>query len=289
MYFKLVNCGPAQTLLINLISSRKLICLSYNHAFIPRKLAMNSSTHNPIVETMLSHRSIRKFLDKPIDTETLEQLVQCGQAAASSSFIQAYSIIRVTDKESRQQIADAAGGQQWINETPEFLIYCADLKRIEHACVQQGAGSLQGHTEHFMAATVDVALMAQNVLLAAESMGMGGVFIGGIRNDPQLVSDLLGLPDQVYPVFGMCLGWPAIDPDVKPRFPVKTILHQDHYQTDKVEAEVKNYDSQMRAYYQSRSGTNRVSDWSTQTAQAIQDKKREHMLEFLNRRGLLLR
>jgi len=99
----------------------------------------------------------------------------------------------------------------------------------------------------------------------------------------------LQLPDQVYPVFGMCLGWPAIDPEVKPRYPVKSILHQDVYQLDKVAEEVANYDESMREYYESRSSNNKLTDWTTQTAQAVQQKQRDHMLAFLNKRGLLLR
>ena len=250
---------------------------------------MKSSLLTPTMKAMLSHRSIRKFNQQSIDSEILGNIVQCGQAAASSSFIQACSIIQVNNKAYRKEISEAAGGQQWINEAPEFLIFCADLKRVEFACIRHGVGELEGHTEHFITATVDVALVAQNMLLAAESLGLGGVFIGGIRNNPQLVSDLLKLPDQVYPVFGMCLGWPAIDPDVKPRFPVKTILQTDHYQVEKVSEEVDAYDEQMREYYESRSGKNRISDWSTQTAQAVQMKKREHMLSFLNNKGLLKR
>jgi len=248
---------------------------------------MNSENNSETIELMLKHRSIRKFSDKSISTADLERLILAGQAAASSSFIQAYSIIRVTDKSVREKISEAAGGQKWINETPEFLVYCADLKRIELACIQQGQGELEGHTEHFLAATVDVALMAQNVLLAAESIGLGGVYIGGIRNNPQLLADLLDLPDQVYPVFGMCLGWPSIDPEVKPRFPIASILHQEKYQIHKVEADVAAYDEQMKEYYQTRDDNNRVSDWSTQTAKAVQLKKREHMLRFLQQRGLL--
>ncbi len=241
----------------------------------------------PVMQTMLSHCSIRKFTETPIEFEVLEKLVECGQAAASSSFIQACSIIRVTNKEHRKQISEVAGGQQWVNEAAEFLIFCADLKRVELACVQQNKGELEGYTEHFIAATVDVALVAENMLLAAESLGMGGVFIGGIRNDPQTVSEILELPDQVYPVFGMCLGWPAIEPDVKPRFPVKSILHTNRYALEKIEEDVQAYDKQMQSYYKSRSGMTRVSDWSTQTAQAVQMKKRQHMLSFLNKQGLL--
>ena len=126
--------------------------------------------NNKVIETMLKHRSIRKFLDKSIDTETLETLIECGQSAASSSFIQAYSVIRVTNNDTRTQIANAAGGQTWVEEAPEFLVFCADLKRIEQACIKQGAGKLEGNTEPFLAASVDVALMAQNVLLAAEGL-----------------------------------------------------------------------------------------------------------------------
>lgn len=250
-------------------------------------MSSNTFDISKTMKLMQEHRSIRQFENKAIEKNVLESLIHSGQSAASSSFIQAYSIIRVTDKECRKQIADAAGGQKWINEAPEFLVFCADLKRIELACVNHGQGELEGHTEHFIAATVDVALVAQNVLLAAESVGLGGVYIGGIRNDPQLLADLLELPDLVYPVFGMCLGWPAIDPDVKPRFPVTTVLHEGKYHVDEVVESVSNYDQQMSEYYQSRSGNTRLSDWSTQTAKAVQLKKREHMLPFLNKRGLL--
>ena len=239
------------------------------------------------IELMLNHRSVRKFTDKTICESDLASLVSAGQAAASSSFIQAYSIIRVSDASVKKQIAAAAGGQKWINQAPEFLVYCADLKRVDYACVQQEQGALEGHTEHFIAATVDVALVAQNIMLAAESIGLGGVYIGGIRNDPQLLADLLELPDQVYPVFGMCLGWPAVNPDIKPRFPVASIFHHEKYQAEKIEANVQAYDNQMQAYYQSRDSNSYSSNWSKQTAKAVQQKKREHMRSILQKYGLL--
>jgi nitroreductase len=161
---------------------------------------------NSVMQTMLEHSSVRSFENKEVDTSLLEQVLECGQAASTSSFIQAYSIVRVQDSDNREKIAQAAGGQQWVIEAPEFLVFCADMKRIQYALDKLDQGELPGLTEHFMASTVDVALMAQNVLLAAESAGLGGVFIGGIRNNPQLVCDCLELPQLVYPVFGMCLG-----------------------------------------------------------------------------------
>ncbi|MFZ1386785.1 MAG: oxygen-insensitive NADPH nitroreductase [Thiolinea sp.] len=244
---------------------------------------------NTVMQTMLAHASVRQFTEQPVPAETLENLIRCGQAAASSSFIQAVSIIHVTQVEHRQQIAELAGGQAWVVAAPVFLVFCADLQRVNYACVKNDLGALEGHTEHFIAATVDTALVAQNVLLAAESMGLGGVFIGGIRNNPQIVCDLLELPEQVYPVFGMCLGWPVQTNAVKPRFPVQTILHEDSYDLNQVKAQVDSYDQQMQAYYQSRGSNQRISTWSAQTAAAIQKKQRTNMLKFLQTRGFLLR
>ncbi len=244
---------------------------------------------NSIMETMLNHRSVRKYTGEAISDEMLASIVQCGQAAATSSFIQAYSIINVSDPEHRAKIAAAAGGQVWVEKAARFLVLCADLKRIDHCCQQEGMGALEGQTEHFLAASVDVGLMAQNMMLAAESLGLGCVFIGGIRNDPAAVAELLELPEQVFPAFGMCLGWPDQQTEVKPRLPVDVVLHEGKYHTAAVPEQVAEYDQAMSEYYQARSSNQRVSNWSEQTAAAVQRKKREHLLAFLQGRGFLKR
>jgi nitroreductase len=231
-----------------------------------------------------AHRSVRQYTGEPIAGALLEEILRAGQAAASSSFVQAYSVVRVTRAEARAAIAAAAGGQVWIEQAAEFLVFCADLRRLDGACRHAGLGPLEGYTEHGLAAVVDVALFAQNVLLAAESAGLGGVFIGGIRNDPEVVADQLALPELVAPVFGMCLGWPAAAPEVKPRLPLALVLHQDRYR-DPDEAELAAYDAVMAGYYRSRSSNSKLSDWRTAAARALQGKKREHMAEFLQRRG----
>jgi len=242
---------------------------------------------NPVIEQIKRHRSVRQYTNEPIPSELLQELIECGQAAASSSFIQAYSIIRVTDEDNRSKISEAAGGQPWIIQAAEFLVICADLKRIDHCCQKTEAGALEGYTEHFIAATVDAALMAENLLLAAESEGLGGVFIGGIRNAPDVVAECLDLPELVYPTFGLCLGWPDQDPYTKPRMPVEMILHQDRYQAETIDTNIEKYNDLIRDYYSSRQDNKRVSNWSTQTAMAIQGKKRKHMLMFLQERGFL--
>ncbi|MCU7933177.1 MAG: oxygen-insensitive NADPH nitroreductase [Candidatus Thiodiazotropha sp. (ex Codakia rugifera)] len=242
---------------------------------------------NPVIEKLNQHRSIRKYTEKPISQSMLKMLITSGQAAASSSFIQAYSIIQVSDSDNRSTIAEAAGGQPWITNAAAFLVICADLYRIDHCCRKTNKTSLDGYTEHFIAATVDATLMAQNLLLAAESEGLGGVFIGGIRNAPDVIADVLKLPELVYPVFGLCLGWPDQDPEIKPRMPVEMILHQDQYRSDDIPSNVDEYDSLMADHYASRQKNQRLSNWSIQTCEAIQGKKREHMLGFLQQRGFL--
>lgn len=241
-----------------------------------------------LIDLQLRHRSVRKFTGEPIPPETLERLIRCGQAAASSSFIQAYSVIRVSSPDDRAAIAQAAGGQTWIETAAELLVFCADLRRVDSACRRTGKGGLEGYAEHGLAAVVDVALMAQNVLLAAESLGLGGVFIGGIRNDPDLLVERLHLPHLVVPVFGMCLGRPAEAPDIKPRLPVEVVLHQDGYR-DATDEEMAAYDKRMATYYAARTASQRTGDWTSATARAVQGKKRAHMLPFLQRQGLFKR
>ncbi|MDT8879463.1 oxygen-insensitive NADPH nitroreductase [Halomonas saccharevitans] len=238
---------------------------------------------NPTIELLKSHRSIRKFTDQPVSRELLEELIRAGQAAATSSHVQAYSVIHVTHPTNRETIAELAGGQAYVASSGAFLVFCADMKRPTEAAERTDARVVRGMTEQLLVASVDTALMAQNVAVAAESEGLGICYIGGIRNNPQQVSELLGLPDHVFPVFGMCLGYPAHQPDVKPRLPVEAILKQDTYSDDR--EQVAAFDDTMHAYYQSRKGGTKQSDWSHNLTPLFDTKLRPHMRAFLVERG----
>ena len=155
-----------------------------------------------VIELLKSHRSIRKFTDQPIEQPLLRQLIRAGQSAATSSNLQGVSVIRVRDPQTREAIAELAGGQAYVASAAEFLVFCADLNRSAVCCEKEDKQLADGMTEHFMIATIDVALFAQNVVVAAESEGLGICYIGGIRNNPEKLSELINLPDNVYPVFG---------------------------------------------------------------------------------------
>ncbi|WLI72672.1 oxygen-insensitive NADPH nitroreductase [Halomonas alkalicola] len=238
---------------------------------------------NPTVELLKSHRSIRKFTDQPVSRELLEELIRAGQGAATSSHVQAYTVIHVKNPRNRELIAELAGGQSYVASCGAFLVFCADMKRPTDAAERTGARVIRGMTEQLLVASVDTALMAQNVAIAAESEGLGSCYIGGVRNNPQEISDLLGLPDHVYPVFGMCLGYPAHQPDIKPRLPVEAILKEDTYGDDR--ELVAAFDETMHAYYQSRKGGNKQSNWSQNLTPLFDTKLRPHMRDFLIKRG----
>ncbi len=245
---------------------------------------------NETIELMLSHRSIRKFTEEPMSEETVRTLVACAQAAATSSNVQAVSIIQVQDPERRQALAGYAGGQPYVASAATFFVFCADLSRPARACESRGGEFTPGMTEHFMIATIDVALAAQNMVLAAESLGLGICYIGGLRNNPREVADLLELPDQVYPVFGLCLGTPAQDPEVKPRLPVDAVLMQERYRSaEQADELVASYDDSLRTYYATRTGGKKNSSWSEEMKALVGKESRPHMREFLGQQGFTLK
>ena len=243
---------------------------------------------NSVMQLIRSHRSIRKFADKPVDDAMIHEIVQCGQAAATSSNLQATTVIRVRKPETRQEIAELAGDQKYVTTAGAFLVFCADLNRPRLACEMQHGDFATGMTEHFIIATVDVALFAQNCAIAAESLGLGICYIGGIRNDPERVSELLSLPDQVYPVFGFCLGFPAQDPEVKPRLPLSVILKEEQYQTRDDTAGILAYDKQLRNYYKTRTGGTKDSCWTQEMKALVGKESRPHMRGFLKSRGFTM-
>lgn len=237
---------------------------------------------NPVIETMLNHKSIRKFIEKPVPGEQLDLILRSAQSASTSSFLQAYSIINIVDKEKRSKLRSLSGDQEYIETAAVFLVFCADLNRMKSVYAQAGKTSdyESGWTETFIIATVDTALAGQNALLAAESLGLGGVYIGGIRNNPEAVCELLNLPDEVYPVFGMCLGYPNQSPEVKERLPAAIVIHEDAYK--ELDPEVLHaYDEKIQSYYLNRTHGKIRDTWSDSILKKFEKERREHMKSFL--------
>lgn len=242
---------------------------------------------NQTIQLLQNHRSIRRFQDKPIDPLLFEQIIKAGQAASTSSYIQATSVIRIQDPLMREKMVTLTGEQKYVGSAAEFLVVCADLNRNWQRIKTDNPGADFSWTEQFLAATVDVALFAQNIVIAAESTGLGCCYIGGIRNNPEQVSELLKLPNLVYPVFGLCLGYPDQDPEIKPRLPMEVVVHQENYQYSSKEADlIDQYDAEIRQYYRDRTGGKLDFSWSEQMRKQAATQSRYFMKEFINNKGL---
>ena len=238
----------------------------------------------PTIDLLRQHRSIRHFSDEPISSAQREAILLAAQSASTSSLLQCASVVRITDKAKRQRLAELAGDQSWVTEAAEFWVLCADFNR--HQQISEDAEL--GYAEQLILGCVDTALLAQNAMVAAESLGLGGVFIGGLRNQPKAVSELLDLPKFVLPLFGLCLGWPADKPELKPRMPLSMLVHENGYQPIEPET-LATYDQHLLDYYQHRSSANRHETWSEMVERMITKESRPHMLAFLHQQGWITR
>lgn len=252
-------------------------------------------THcNEIVEQLLDHRSVRTFTDQPLPEGTIETLIAAAQSASTSSNLQVWSVVAVQDVDRKKRLSAMAGNQAYIHQAPLFLVWLADLSRVSRIAEQQGV-ELEAlpYLESLLLGTIDAALAAQNAVVALESLGLGSVYIGGIRNDIEGVAKELALPPQVYPVFGLCVGYPSSDrpAKVKPRLPQEAVLHHETYSAAGEEGVLADYDERLGAFYK-REGM-QAAGWSAQVFSRLRSISslhgREELLGELARMGFGLR
>jgi nitroreductase len=204
---------------------------------------------NDTLSVMLDHRTVRAFdKDKRLADGTLETLVAASQSAATSSNMQTWSVVAVTDPAIRAKCAIWAGNQPQINEAPLLLVWLADLSRAERIGAAAGREmEALPYTEAAMVAMLDAAIAAQNAAVAAESLGLSTCYIGALRNKPEELSAELGLPQQCFAVFGLCVGWPdhARPSPLRPRLPQDVVLHRERYNTTGEAAGIAAYETRF--------------------------------------------
>lgn len=245
---------------------------------------------NEMIQLMKEHRSVRHFEDKRLTKEQIKEIVTAAQSASTSSFVQAYSIIGVSDQQKKEKLAELAGNQGFVADSGHFFVFCADLHRHEVIAELEGIDLTESieSTEKFMVALIDAALAAENASLAAESMGLGICYVGGLRNQLQEVSEVLKTPDHVIPLFGLAVGYPAKRNAQKPRLPMDHIYHENEYEQDKdlYIQELQAYNEVISAYYKERTAGKRDDTWTSQIAGMFERKKRMYMKQFVQEKGL---
>ena len=206
---------------------------------------------NEAINLLLSHKSVRSYKPDLLPDGTLETLLAAAQSAATSSNLQLWSLVAITDPDKKRELAKVAGNQKHIEQCPLFLVWLADLSRNQRMGEEEGVEmEVMPFVETFLVAAIDAALAAQNAVIAAESLQLSTVYIGAMRNNPEKVAELLQLPSEVFGVFGLCVGYASSDikAEVKPRLPQAAIAFNEVYGNPDEQKLRINYDHEMTKF-----------------------------------------
>lgn len=248
----------------------------------------------PVIAMLLRHKSVRKFLPDALQPGTLEALIAAGQSASTSSMLQTWSAIAIEEPTLKSAVAQLAGDQDFIRQAPLFLVFCADLSRLTNICEQQQqSGKGLEKMDPFIMATVDAALAAQSVGMAAESLGLGYCFVGAIRNNAREMAELLGLPPRAFALVGMAIGKADASElsGIKPRLPMEEIHHRERWNEKDHKTLISSYDKALGDFYDEHKKHGR-KPWShhmARIASSEQQDGREAVRQVLEERGFNLK
>ncbi len=169
-----------------------------------------------------------------------------------------------------KSLTESMRHQDFITQCPLFLVWVADLHRLKRRSQERDfPAEVLDYFDAFMVALIDVALAAQNAAIALESLGLGMVYIGAVRNAPDAVAAEIGLPEMTIPVFGMCVGYPDAEASraVKPRLPQQAVLHRERYDSEVQHEAIEQYDRNLIDFWMSQGGS--PSTWTDAVARRV--------------------
>jgi len=245
---------------------------------------------------MAEHRSHRKFSDQRVAPGLLRLLFECALSAPSKSDLQQADIIHVADRAKVKAIADSIPDMPWIANAPVFLVFCGNNRRIRQIGDWRGKPFANEHLDHFLNAAVDAALVMMSFIRAAEAVGLGACPISHVRNHLRELSRLLELPDAVFPVAGLCVGYPAEPGRISARLPLEVTVHVDRYDESGVKEKIDAYDRRRHALapYRRQRYADRYANvdfygWSEDKARQYSVPERADFGAFIRSKGFSLK
>lgn len=240
---------------------------------------------------MLEHCSHRKWKARDVDLKLLRLLSACALSAPSKSDLQQTDIIQVIDRTKRQAIVDLIDDMPWIMQAPVFLVFCGNNRRLRLISQWRGKPFPNDHLDQFFNAACDAAIIMATFIRAAEAAGLGCCPISHVRNDAERVSEVLELPDWVFPFAGLCVGYPERGNRITPRLPLEVTLHTDRYDESQLPAQVEAYDQRrhgLQPYLKQRDvnrfGTVEFYGWSEDKARQYGVAERDNFGAFVRRK-----
>jgi FMN reductase [NAD(P)H] len=196
---------------------------------------------------MASHRTHRRYSSRAVEPALLRLLFACALSAPSKSDLQQADIVHVTDRAKVQAIADGIPDMPWIADAPVFLIFLANHRRLRLLSEWRGKQFANDHLDHFLNAAVDAALVMMSFIRGAEAAGLGACPVSHVRNRSPELARMLELPDWVFPVAGLCVGYPAAPGMISPRLPLEVTVHVDRYDETGLRENIDAYDRRRHA------------------------------------------
>jgi nitroreductase/FMN reductase [NAD(P)H] len=237
---------------------------------------------------MLEHRSHRRYSDRPVTPEVLQLLFACAFSAPSKSDLQQADMVHVDDASRRTTIADLIPDNPWVRAAPVFLIVCGNNRRTRQVAELRGKPFANDHLDAFMNAAVDAGIVLMNFITAAEAAGLGCCPISSVRNHAQRISDLLELPDWVFPLAGLCVGYPAEPGMITSRLGLDVTVHTDRFDESNVAGKIDAYDKRRVARQQykkqrdvGRFGAAELYGWSEDKARQYAKPERADFGAFI--------
>lgn len=249
----------------------------------------------PLAEALAGRASCRAFASRPVETGLLRGLAALALCAPSKSDLQQADIVLATNPDLRAALAATVPGQAWVAEAPALLVVCGNNRRQRQVSEMRGREFANDHLDAFFNAAVDGGIVLATLVLAAEAAGLGACPISGLRDRPEEVSDLLGLPAHVFPVAGLGLGYPAREGRVSPRLPLEVTVHENRWSEAGTAERMAAYDARRRELqpYGSQRGLERFGEasdygWLEDKARQYAEPQRTDFGAFVRRRGFRL-
>jgi nitroreductase len=240
----------------------------------------------------MNERSVcRRYRAEPVPERLLRLLFATALASPTKSDLQQASVVRVSSPADRAAIHALLPGSPWIAAAPEFLVFCGDGFRLRRIFERRGREFPNEHLDAFFNAAVDGAIVLSTFVQAAGLAGLGSCPISEIRNHAQTIAEMLALPDWVFPIAGLTLGWPDGYEPFSPRLALTATVHEGRYEARRVDRELDEYDDRRirdrpyrRQRLPERFGTADRYGWTEDKARQYSEPQRADFGAFVRRK-----
>ncbi len=252
---------------------------------------------NEMVKSILSHKTCRKYEDKRISDRLLTLLLACAQSAPTKSNLQQYSILVVLNRKIRSKLSRLVPSMDWLKTAPVVLVFLGDVRRIRKLSKLRGYDYRNNNVDTFMNASIDAALAMQNLIIGAESLGLGTCPVSYVRNQIGKLSELLKLPDGVFPICALTLGYKAELGHASMRLPQEVVIHHDRYDDKNLNIDIKKYDDRNhdrdpikpdKQRHTGKYGVLSKCTWSENVCRQLSFPEREDLGSYLKSKGINL-